>query len=405
MITLVQKYGGTSVETPHHLLGVARRILEEKRRGSRLIVVVSAMGQATDELIALANRVSTRPPRREMDMLLTAGERISMALLAIALESLGARAISFTGSQSGIITDDRHSDARIAEIRPSRIEECLAEERIVIVAGFQGVSLRKEVTTLGRGGSDTTAVALAVRFGSPWCEIYTDVHGVLTADPRIVPRARTVRRIGYDTAITLSHLGAGVIFRRSVILARKYHMPIRVLCSIASGEDTWIGPVPEEAPVEIRPPMESDSVLSIALEGRCISVRLEGKMQLGAMLALLDEGPAWTWIETWRHGDRNGVRAVRPESSESGDLRDRAAIAGLEIEFQRDLAVVSLVGEGILAQPALARDVVDALAAAGILVHAARTGSLFLSFLIDREHGAEATRLLHERYVESPRAS
>lgn len=409
MVTLVQKYGGTSVETPDHLLDVARRILDEKRRGRRLLVVVSAMGQTTDELCELAKRVSPNPPRREMDMLLTAGERISMTLLAIALESLGVPAISFTGSQSGIITDDRHSDARIAEIRPFRIEKELEEGRVVIVAGFQGVSQHKEVTTLGRGGSDTTAVVLAIHFGSPWCEIFTDVHGVLTADPRIVSNARTLPQINYETAITLSHLGAQVLFRRSVILARKFGVPLRVRCSTKEGAETWIGKPPEESameslPPESRVPMESDRILSIALEPKCLSIEIEGKMNAADLLGLLGPESAnspWTWVETVNRGETTLVRAVLPEPAKEEDDYDvRAASVGADIRISRNLSIVSLVGEAILTRPERMSEAHRLLDAAGIEVLTARSASLSLSFLVDVQHAEKATRLLHDQFVK-----
>jgi aspartate kinase len=408
MITLVQKYGGTSVETPDHLLDVARRILEEKRRGRRLLVVVSAMGQTTDELAALANRVSEKPPRREMDMLLTAGERISMALLAMALESRGLSAISFTGSQSGIITDDRHSDARIVEIRPFRIDEELAKDRVVIVAGFQGVSRQKEVTTLGRGGSDTTAVALAIHFGCPWCEIFTDVHGVLTADPRIVPCARTLQRIDHEPAIVLSHLGAQVLFRRAVILARKFAMPLRVRCSLTDGAETWIGQQPKEyvmssdAPKPTAP-MESNRILSVALEPRCVSVEIGGKFPPAELLSLIQAGPdvsTWSWVETQQVAGGSIVRGVCREGAGSVErLQERAMEMGAGARVTRDLAIVSLVGEGILSRPSLLIEAIRCLAEAEISIAAARSASLSLSFLLDTKRAEEAVRLLHDRFI------
>jgi aspartate kinase len=409
MNTLVLKFGGTSVASPQHLLGVARRILEEKQRGRRILVVVSAMGQTTDELAELARQVSPHPPRREMDMLLTAGERISMALLAMALESLGERAMSFTGSQSGIITDDRHSDARIVEIRPFRIEETVEHDTVAIVAGFQGVSSRKEITTLGRGGSDTTAVALAIRFGCPWCEIYTDVHGVLTADPRIVPGARTIPHIDYEPTIVLSHLGAQVLFRRAVILARKFAMPLRVRCSLSDGPDTWIGPPPKEVEMNTQPeraggPMESDRILSVAMEARCVAVELEGKANAQALLAILDEGPAavpWTWCEVQVMADGVRVRAMRPEPGpDEQQLRDRCRGTKAVVRVCRGLAVVSLIGEGILARPELLGEAMAVLEKAGIELKSCRTASLAVSFVIDGPKAPDAVRLLHERFIE-----
>lgn len=412
MPTLVMKFGGTSVASPQHLLGVARRILEEKRRGYRVIVVVSAMGQTTDELIDLARQVSPRPPRREMDMLLTAGERISMALLAMALDSLEIPAISFTGSQSGIITDDLHSDARIVEIRPFRIEEELEHERVVIVAGFQGVSGRKEITTLGRGGSDTTAVALAIRFGSPWCEIFTDVHGVLTADPRIVPDARTIPSIDYDPTITLSHLGAQVIFRRSVILARKYGIPLRVRCSLSDGPETWIGPPPKEESMNqaAQPPdrpMESDRILSVALEPRCIAVEVEARAPAAELLRILDDstGP-WSWVEVQRTSETARVRGIRPEPGlDEIALRDRCRGTNAVLRICRDLAVVSLIGEGILARPEVIAEADGVLEKNGIIPNAVRTASFSLSFLVDAARGPDAIRLLHDHFISGADAT
>jgi aspartate kinase len=410
MAVLVQKFGGTSVETPQRLLDVAGRILEEKGRGWQILVVVSAMGQTTDELLALARQVSPHPPRREIDMLLTAGERISMALLAMALETRGIDAISFTGSQSGIITDGLHSDARIVEMRPTRIEEALAAGRVVIVAGFQGVSRQKEITTLGRGGSDTTAVALAVHFGSPWCEIFTDVYGVLSADPRLVPRARTIGRIGYHATIVLSHLGAQVLFRRAVILARKYRMPLRVRCALADGAETWILPPDAEVtmptpsdPSIPRPPLESDSLLSVALERSCALVELESEGDPATLLRLLDEEEvrgAWSWVETERRAASWVVRAVLPETPERcqaiASLADRP---GVRLRLTRELALVSLVGEGILDRPGLLADAHACLAAEAIGAEAARSSHLSLSFLVPRAAGGAAVRVLHDRFV------
>ncbi len=437
MVTIVQKYGGTSVETPHHFLGVARRILEEKGRGRRLIVVVSAMGQSTDDLVALARQVSPSPPRREMDMLLTAGERISMALLAIALDSSGAPAISFTGSQSGIITDDRHNEARIVAIRPFRIEQSLTEEKIVIVAGFQGVSQGKEVTTLGRGGSDTTAVALAIRFGSPSCEIFTDVHGVLTADPRIVPTARTLPRINYEPTIVLSHLGAGVLFHRSVILARKYGMPIRVGCSLSDGPETWIGPSRRETDMtgpsqsksgRGRParsaepkatpsseagaagssadfPTESDRILSVALEAHCTMVEIEGGCGPTMLAALLDHASTcqtWLWVETLGTQSGDIIRGVCAGTGPDDEKLGAAVkLAGVTVRTHGSLAVASLVGEGILSRPSLLHETLTHLAENGIRPVATRSGSLSLSFLVQEKQAVETVRLLHDHFVTS----
>src|SRR5689334_6573371 len=215
MPVVVQKYGGTSVADPERIRAVAARVAAARREGDQLAVVVSAMGQTTDELLRLAHQISARPSRRELDMLLTVGERVSMALLAMALHDLGVDAISFTGSQSGILTDGTHNAARIIDIRPERLRAALAAGHVVIVAGFQGVNPRtKEITTLGRGGSDTTAVALAAALGPAECEIYTDVPGVFTADPRVVKDARVIPSLSYAACSALAHLGGRVLHAR-----------------------------------------------------------------------------------------------------------------------------------------------------------------------------------------------
>jgi aspartate kinase len=238
---VVQKYGGSSVADADGIKRVARRIVSTRKAGHDVAVVVSAMGDSTDELIDLANQVSPMPPGRELDMLLTAGERISMALLAIAIASLGCEARSFTGSQAGVITDAVHGKARIIDVTPGRISTALAEGFIPIVAGFQGVSqTTKDITTLGRGGSDTTAVALAAALGADVCEIYTDVDGIFTADPRIVRNARKIPQISYEEMLEMAACGAKVLMLRCVEYARRYGVPIHVRSSFSDGEGSWV---------------------------------------------------------------------------------------------------------------------------------------------------------------------
>jgi aspartate kinase len=232
MALIVQKYGGTSVGTPERIQSVARRIARIHSEGNQLVIVVSAMGHTTDELIDLANQVSKNPPHREMDMLLTAGERISMALLSMALAECKVPAISFTGSQSGIITDQSHRRARIRHILGTRLQKALADGQIAIVAGFQGVSDTKEITTLGRGGSDTTAVALAASLKADVCEIYTDVDGVYSADPRIIPKAKLWKTLPHDLMVEMATRGAGVLHPRSVELAKQFNVPLWVKNSL-----------------------------------------------------------------------------------------------------------------------------------------------------------------------------
>ena len=240
MACVVQKYGGTSVGNADRIKHVAERVVRTADEGRSVCVVVSAMGNATDELIELAARVSTRPHPRELDMLLTAGERIAMALLSMAIAELGREAISFTGSQAGILTDTAHGRARITEVRAHRVEEALQQGKIAIVAGFQGVSPEAHVTTLGRGGSDTTAVALAATLAAEACEIYTDVEGVYTADPRIVPLARKLNVLSHVEMLELSAAGARVLMVRAVEYARNYGIPIHVRSSFTDAPGTWV---------------------------------------------------------------------------------------------------------------------------------------------------------------------
>src|SRR5213083_1849391 len=246
---VVQKYGGSSVGSAERIKRVAERIVAARKSGNDVVVVVAAMGDTTDELLDLAYQVSPLPPGRELDMLLTAGERISMALLAMAIGNLGYEARSFTGSQAGVITDSAHGRARIIDVTPGRIQQALDEGAVAIVAGFQGVS--KDITTLGRGGTDTTAVALAAALSADVCEIYTDVDGVFTADPRIVTRARRIDAISYEEMMEMAACGAKVLQLRCVEYARRYNMPIYVRSSFSQRAGTWVnesGQVPEEEP-------------------------------------------------------------------------------------------------------------------------------------------------------------
>src|SRR5271168_1889411 len=240
MPLIVQKFGGTSVADSQKILAAARKAVRAQQEGNQVVMVVSAMGHNTDMLIDLANEITDQAPAREMDMLLSTGEQVSVALMAMAIHSLGVPSISFTGAQIGIVTDSFHPKARIRNISTERIVQALNDGKIVIVAGFQGVDENYNITTLGRGGSDTTAVALAAVLGAAGCEIYTDVDGVYTTDPRIVPEARKIDRISYDEMLELASLGAGVMHSRSIEFAKKYGVPIQVRSSFADAPGTWI---------------------------------------------------------------------------------------------------------------------------------------------------------------------
>jgi len=278
MSVIVQKYGGSSVADVTRIKRVAERVMETKRQGHDVVVVVSAMGDTTDDLLALARQVSANPERRELDMLLTAGERIAMAVLSMAIRELGGDAISFTGSQSGIITNDRHVDARIIEVRPFRIQDELARGRLVIVAGYQGVSYRKEITTLGRGGSDTTAVALAAALGAERCEIYSDVDGVYTADPRVVTSARRIGTLSYEETQELAEAGARVLNAQAVEFAKEKGIAIyaRATASPLPGAD----PSADGTVVRRFPPRMPGVVVGVASEKDVLVLTLRSPERL-----------------------------------------------------------------------------------------------------------------------------
>jgi len=286
---IIQKYGGTSVGSPERLKEVARRIIRSKESGDQIVVVVSAMGNTTDELIELAHRVSPVPARRELDMLLSVGERISMTLLSMAINDLGHQAISFTGSQSGIITDDRHTNARIVEVRASRIQEELKKDKVVIVAGYQGVSRSKEVTTLGRGGSDTTAIALAAALGARVCEIYTDVDGVYTADPDIVKDARKHDHLSFDEMLSLSTVGGTVLQKEAAEYAKKHGIEIEIKSSFSEVPGTLIRECGEKYENAVIGIMQRAGLVALSLcgeEGQNNALELMKKLSAEGMEVL-----------------------------------------------------------------------------------------------------------------------
>ena len=285
MAIVVQKYGGSSVADLQKLRKVAERVMQTRRQGHDVVVVVSAMGDTTDELLTMAKQVSTSPDRRELDMLLTAGERISMALLSMAIRELGGDAISFTGSQSGIITNDRHVDARIIEVRPFRVQDELARGKIVVIAGFQGVSYRREVTTLGRGGSDTTAVAMAAALNAEYCEICSDVDGVYSADPRVVPDARRIGTLSYEETQEMAESGAKVLNAQAVEFAKE--KGIAIYARATNGPLPGADPSADGTVVRRNPPRMPGTVVGVASE-RDVLV-LEADVDTDDLLRALDE--------------------------------------------------------------------------------------------------------------------
>jgi aspartate kinase len=389
----VQKYGGTSVGTPERIRAVAARIARAHSEGKRLAVVVSAMGHTTDELIALATQVSTSRPHREMDMLLTAGERISMALLSMALADLGVSAVSFTGSQSGIITDGSHSRARIREIRPARLKESLEAGRVVIVAGFQGVSPEKEVTTLGRGGSDTSAVALAAALGAEGCEIYTDVDGIYSADPRVVPDAHLHSRLGLDHMVELATLGAGVLHPRAAQLARKYRVPLWVRSSLNDRSGTML--VASEG-------MESLQVAGVTADlSRClVTIELMRESVAGAVWDLSASQQLSMVAPQFSRGRLQFFAELDSEGEWKKSL-DQLVSQGFVREYRIDDTFVplSIVGDRLAQDGTALSRVSEALSRAGVSVSLGSASTLSLTVAVPKTHAEDAVRELHTSFL------
>ena len=374
---VVQKYGGSSVADPARLGRVADRVAATVALGKHVVVVVSAMGKTTDELLALARTVTETPPRRELDMLLSCGERISMALLAMALEARGLSAISFTGSQSGILTNDRHSGARIIEVRPVRIEDELSRDKVVIVAGFQGMSYKREITTLGRGGSDTTAVALAAALAAEYCEICSDVDGVYSADPRVVPEAKRLDEISYDEMQELAEHGAKVLNAQAVEWAKKEKITIyaRATGSPAGGDGN-------QTRVGGHVTREQRGAVAVTGTRRVTIAR-------GDVLALVEEERI-----ALRHAAAGAVRFVRDDVPDWPRVEKRLTAAGAQIEEHGE---VTVVGTGVGSDAATVR---RALAAAGE-VTAWDASPLRLTVTVEGERTDEVTRALHAALITS----
>ena len=396
MPLLVQKYGGTSVGTPERIHKVADRIVRSRRAGTDLVIVVSAMGGTTDDLIDLAHRVSERSHPREMDMLLTAGERISMALVAMAVSDRGQEAVSFTGSQSGIVTDTSHTRAKILEVKADRIREELNRGRVVIVAGFQGVSREREVTTLGRGGSDTTAVALAAALGAQECEIYTDVEGVYTADPRLVPEARKLQELSYDEMLELASLGAKVLHNRSVEIARRFQVPVHVRSSFHETEGSRIRKGDSMEQVVIRGIAHDPDVAKIALLGvpdrpgvAAEIFREVGGQGVNVRMIVQAGGSSGKNDVTFAVGSHD-VRQVLPiVESVRKRLGARAFV------YDPDAAILSVVGEGLATSPGTAGEVFAALAQAGVNIEIISTSSITITCIVRKADLENAVRSLH----------
>jgi aspartate kinase len=402
MSIVVQKYGGSSVADVDRLRRVADRVTQTRKNGHDVVVVVSAMGDTTDELLALAKKVSPNPDRRELDMLLTAGERIAMALLSMAIRERGGDAISFTGSQSGIITNDRHVDARIIEVRPYRVQDELARGKIVVIAGYQGVSYRREVTTLGRGGSDTTAVAMAAALGAEYCEICSDVDGVYTADPRVVPDARRIGTLSYEETQEMAESGAKVLNAQAVEFAKERGIAIyaRATASPLPGAD----PAADGTVVRRHPPRLPGAVVGVASEQDVLVFSLEGAAS--ELLTALDElGVTGKQLHLSRRpsGGPEQLSLVVSRENLHEEDRVRRVLAdrfGRALHIADTLGAVSAIGAGINATFGTVRRGTAALESLGAAPAGISTSSFRVSWMIGRDRLKDAVRALHHEFIE-----
>jgi aspartate kinase len=392
---VVQKYGGSSLADADGIKRVAQRIVATRKAGHRVVVVVSAMGDSTDELRDLASQVSPLPPGRELDMLLTAGERISMALVAMAIANLGFEARSFTGSQAGVITDSAHGQARIIDITPGRISGALADGAIPVVAGFQGVSQdSKDITTLGRGASDTTAVALATALGADFCEIYTDVDGIFTADPRIVRGARQIPRISYEEMLEMAACGAKVLHLRCVEYARRSGMPIHVRSSFSSKEGTWVTHMPAPGTGEEGNGVDQPIITGVAHDRGEATITVAGvpdKVGLAAKIFRIIAGASinidMIVQSTSRVTGRADISFTLPRQDGQAAMtalsNARDEIGFESLVFDDRIGKVSLIGAGMRSHPGVSADFFGALADSGINIRMISTSEIRISAVVD----------------------
>ncbi|MBO3144029.1 aspartate kinase [Dermatophilus congolensis] len=406
MSLVVQKYGGSSVADAESVKRVARRIVETKRAGNDVCVVVSAMGDTTDDLMDLAQEVTPLPPARELDMLLTAGERISMAVLAMAIEALGHSAQSFTGSQAGVITDEVHGRASIIDVTPGRIQSALAEGHIAIVAGFQGVSqTTKNITTLGRGGSDTTAVALAAALGADVCEIYSDVDGVFTADPRIVPKARRLERVSTEEMMEMAASGAKILMLRCVEYARRFNVPIHVRSSFSHKTGTIITDEPRGGDAVEEPLItgvahdRGQAKVTITavpdIPGKAASifqVVSEAQGNIDMIVQNVSTSKAGTTDISFTLPMADGDRTVQALD------QVREQIGFENIFYDDQIGKLSLVGEGMRSHPGVSATLFAALASAGINIEMISTSEIRVSVVTRDDQLDEAVRAVHSAF-------
>ncbi|WP_027340812.1 aspartate kinase [Halonatronum saccharophilum] len=400
MSLIVQKYGGSSVANPERIMRVAQRIVKRKQAGNDVIAVVSAMGDTTDELVKLVADITNKPPKREYDMLISTGEQVSVSLLAMAINELGEDVISLTGSQVGIITNELHSKAKILEIKNNRLEKELNEGKIVIVAGFQGVTINNEITTLGRGGSDTTAVAVATALKADLCEIYTDVDGVYTTDPRVVKKASKLPEISYEEMLELASLGANVLHPRSVEIAKEYNIKLAVKSSFYCCPGTYIKEVEElENNIVVSGVACNKSEVKLSLLGlpdrpgiaSKVFNRLAGE---GVNVDMIIQNVNYDGVNditfTIDEDDFNGTKELLEEMKESLEYR--------ELIYDLEVAKVSIVGAGMVTNPGVAAKMFEALAQEEVNIGMISTSEIKVSCLINRSEADKAVKAIHAKF-------
>ena len=400
MSLIVQKFGGSSVKDTEHVLNVARIVTDTYKKGNDVIVVVSAQGDTTDDLIAKYKEIDQNPSERERDMLLAAGEQISISLLAMAIQNIGCPAVSLLGWQAGFRTSSHHTTARIKKVDPTRIRNEIAKKNIVVVAGFQGLDKHDDVTTLGRGGSDTSAVAIAAAMHADLCQIYTDVEGVYTADPRKVPGARKLQEISYDEMLELASLGAQVLNNRSVELAKKYGIELEVLSSLANKPGTIVKEHTKMEKLLISGVAKDDDIVRISVTNIPDEPGLAFKLfsilsakNINVDIILQSIGRDKTKDISFTVNKDNGQAAV--------DLLTEKFISryeGVNISMNDNVAKVSIVGSGMESHAGVATDMFEALFDANINIHMISTSEIKISVLIRKEYADKAVRILHDKF-------
>src|SRR6187551_876998 len=396
---IVQKFGGTSVANAEKIRVAARRAIRAQQNGNKVVMVVSAMGHQTDVLVDLAKQITDDPSGREMDMLLSTGEQVSVALMAMAIQSLGAEAVSLTGAQIGIRTDSSHTKARIQSISTERMKKLLDDGKIVIAAGFQGIDDDFNITTLGRGGSDTTAVALAAVLKASACEIYTDVDGVYTTDPRVVPEARRVSRISYDEMLELASLGAGVMHSRSIEFGKKFDVPIHVRSSFTDQPGTMIVAEPERPDLPVSGAAITKDEARITVQG--VPDKPGTSLEIFARIAAKNISVDMI-VQNVGQSGRADISFTVPRNELDTALeavREAAALVGAEGFTSDDsVAKVSVVGLGMARQTGVAQKMFRSLAEAGINIQMITTSEIKISVLVSRDRAPEALRIVHHAF-------